>query len=94
MKKHININHGLLLEVDGSLPPIFAKSETIGNIKIIISHHLYIFERYDFSPNLEDVPQKISLPRPSEVFNNFGWKFKMNALRDLKLGQKLPPIKI
>ena len=38
------LNHGFLLEVDGSLPPIFAKSATIGNIKIIISHHFYIFE--------------------------------------------------
>ena len=50
--------HGLLLEVDGSLPPIFAKSETIENIKIIITHHLYIFKRYAFSQNLEDVPKK------------------------------------
>ena len=44
--------------------PDFFKSETNGGIKNIISYHLKIIKRCVFSPNLEVVAQKISLPRP------------------------------
>ena len=51
----------------GAAQPDFLKSETNGGIKNIISHHLKIIKRCVFSPNLEGVAQKISLPRPWEV---------------------------
>ena len=51
----------------GAAQPDFLKSETNGGIKNIISHHLKIIKRCIFSPNLEGVAQKISLPRPWEV---------------------------
>ena len=51
----------------GAAQPDFFKSETNGGIKNIISHHLKIIKRCVFSPNLEGVAQKISLPRPWEV---------------------------
>ena len=48
----------------GAAQPDFFKSETNGGIKNIISYHLKIIKRCVFSPNLEVVAQKISLPRP------------------------------
>ena len=42
----------------------FFKSETNGDIKIIITHHLYIYKSCVFTQNLEGVTPKISLPRP------------------------------
>ena len=50
--------------VYGAAQPDFFKSETNGGIKNIISYHLKIIKRCVFSPNLEVVAQKISLPRP------------------------------
>ena len=48
----------------GAAQPDFFKSETNRGIKNIISYHLKIIKRCVFSPNLEVVAQKISLPRP------------------------------
>ena len=48
----------------GAAQPDFFKSETNGGIKNIISYHLKIIKRCVFSPNLEVVAQKISLPSP------------------------------
>ena len=48
----------------GAAQPDFSKSETNGGITNIISYHLKIIKRYVFSPNLEGVAQKISLPCP------------------------------
>ena len=48
----------------GAAQPDFFKSETNGGIKNTISYHLKIIKRCVFSPNLEVVAQKISLPRP------------------------------
>ena len=50
----------------------FFKSETSGDIKIIITHHLYIYKSCVFTQNLEGVTQKISLPCPWEVWNGQG----------------------
>ena len=55
------------IEMFGAAHTDFFKSETNGGIKNIISHHLKIIKRCVFSPNLEGVAQKISLPRPWEV---------------------------
>ena len=52
------------IDVYGAAQPDFFKSETNGGIKNIISYHLKIIKRCVFSPNLEVVAQKISLPRP------------------------------
>ena len=52
------------IEMYGVAQPDFLKSETNGGIKNIISHHLKIIKRCVFSPNLEGVAQKISLPCP------------------------------
>ena len=41
-----------------------AKSETTWDIKIITTHHLYIYKSCVFTQNLEGVTQKISLPCP------------------------------
>ena len=43
---------------------IFCNSCTIENIKKWSYYHLNIFKKYKFSQNLEDVAQKLSLPRP------------------------------
>ena len=43
---------------------IFCNSCTIENIKNWSYYHLNIFKKYEFSQNLEDVAQKLSLPRP------------------------------
>ena len=51
-------------EMYGAAQPDFFKSEVNGGIKNIISYHLKIIKRCVFSPNLEVVAQKISLPRP------------------------------
>ena len=47
-----------LLKHSGTLALIFSKLKTIRCIKIMIKYHLYIFERYVFSPNFEVVAQK------------------------------------
>ena len=52
------------VEMYGSAQPDLLKSETNGGIKNIISYHLKIIKKCVFSPNLEVVAQKISLPRP------------------------------
>ena len=52
------------IEMYGAAHMDFFKSETNGDIKIIITHHLYIYKSCVFTPNLEGVTQKISLPRP------------------------------
>ena len=52
------------IEMYSAAQPNFLKSEINGGIKNIISHHLKIIKRCIFSPNLEGVAQKISLPRP------------------------------
>ena len=41
--------------------------------------HFFNLERYEFSQNLEDVAQKLGLPRPSEVLDIFGRKSKFWA---------------
>ena len=38
--------------------------------------HFYNYEKYDFSPNLKGVAQKMDPPHPWEVFNVFGRKSK------------------
>ena len=38
--------------------------------------HFYNYEKYDFSPNLKGVAQKLDPPRQWEVFNAFGRKSK------------------
>ena len=38
--------------------------------------HFYNYKKYDFSPNLKGVAQKLDPPRPWEVFNVFGRKSK------------------
>ena len=38
--------------------------------------HFYNYEKYDFSPNLKGVAQKLDPPCPWEVFNVFGRKSK------------------
>ena len=60
------------IEMYGALHTDLAKSETTWDIKIIITHHLYIYKSCVFTPNLEGVTQKISLPRPWEVWNGQG----------------------
>ena len=55
------------IEMYGAAQPDFLKSETNGGIKNINSHQLKIIKRCVFSPNLEGVAQKISLPCPWEV---------------------------
>ena len=52
------------IEMYGAAHMDFFKSETNGDIKIIITHHLYIYKSCVFTPNLECVTQKISLPSP------------------------------
>ena len=52
------------IEMYGAAHMDFFKSETNGDIKIIITRHLYIYKSCVFTPNLEGVTQKISLPRP------------------------------
>ena len=52
------------IEMYGAAQSDFFKSETNGGIKNITSYHLKIIKRCVFSPNLEVVAQKISLPRP------------------------------
>ena len=42
---------------------IFLNSK-LGAVAKIKFHHLYISIRYDFSPNLKVIAQKMSLPRP------------------------------
>ena len=56
--------HVQAIEMYGAAHMDFFKSETNGDIKIIITHHLYIYKSCVFTPNLEGVTQKISLPRP------------------------------
>ena len=51
-------------EMYGAAQPDFFKSDTKGGIKNTISYNLKIIKRCVFSPNLEVVAQKISLPRP------------------------------
>ena len=41
--------------------------------------HFYNYEKYDFSPNLKGVAQKLAPPRPWEVFYVFGGKSKFWA---------------
>ena len=48
----------------GAAQPDFFKSETTGDIKIITTHHLYIYKSCVLTQNLEGVTQKISLPCP------------------------------
>ena len=52
------------VEMYGAAHKDFFKSETNGDIKIIITHHLYNYKRCVFSTNLEGVAQKMNLPRP------------------------------
>ena len=59
-------------EMYGALHTDLAKSETTWDIKIIITHHLYIYKSCVFIPNLEGVTEKISLPCPWEVWNGQG----------------------
>ena len=56
----------------GAAQPDFFKSETTWDIKIITTHHLYIYKSCVFTQNLEGVTPKISLPRPWEVWNGQG----------------------
>ena len=73
----------------GAAQPDFLKSETNGGIKNIISHHLKIIKRCIFSPNLEGVAQKISLPRPWEVWNGQGHGSTIFQAIPIKLCEKL-----
>ena len=61
------INQVQAVEIQRAAHKDFFKSETNGDIKIIITHHLYNYKRGVFSTNLEDVAQKIRLPDPTEV---------------------------
>ena len=61
---HLVPNQVQAIGMYGAAQPDFFKSETNGGIKNIISYHLKIIKRCVFSPNLEVVAQKISLPRP------------------------------
>ena len=49
--------------------------------------HIYNSERNEFSPNLEDVAQKLDLPRTFDVLETFGGKSKSKAPRASKLGK-------
>ena len=60
------------VEMYGAAHTDLAKSETTWDIKIIITHHLYIYKSCVFTQNLEGVTQKISLPCPWEVWNGQG----------------------
>ena len=64
---HLSCMHTIIqvqaIGMYGAAQPDFFKSETNGGIKNIISYHLKIIKRYVFSPNLEAVAPKISLPR-------------------------------
>ena len=78
----------------GAAQPDFFKSETAWGIKIIITHHLYIFKRCVFTPNLEGVTQKISLPRPWEVWNGQGRGSVIFQTILFKFCEKLTSLKI
>ena len=56
--------------------------------------HFYNLERYEFSPNLKGVAQKMDLPRPFEVLNVFGRKSKSNAPKTFKFSTKKVPIEV
>ena len=73
----------------GAAQPDFFKSETNGGIKNIISYHLKIIKRCVFSPNLEVVAQKISLPRPWEVSNGQGRGSTIFQAIPIKICEKL-----
>ena len=45
-------------------------------IFVVIFQVVSNLARNEFSPNLEGVAQKMDLPRPFEVLEVFGWKFK------------------
>ena len=66
------VNQVQAVEMYGALHTDLAKSETTWDIKIIITHHLYIYKSCVFTQNLEGVTQKISLPCPWEVWNGQG----------------------
>ena len=50
--------------------------------------HIYNSGRNEFSPNLEGVAQKLDMPRPFDVFDTFGGKFKSKAPSALKFCTK------
>ena len=77
------------IEMYGAAQPDFFKSETNGGIKNIISYHLKIIKRCVFSPNLEVVAQKISLPRPWEVSNGQGRGSTIFQAIPIKICEKL-----
>ena len=68
----ISLNQVQATDMYGAAQPDFFKSETTWDIKIITTHHLYIYKSCVFTQNLEGVTQKISLPRPWEVWNGQG----------------------
>ena len=74
--KHLQICHSpaqvQAIGMYGAAQPDFFKSETTWDIKIITTHHLYIYKSCVFTQNLEGVTPKISLPRPWEVWNGQG----------------------
>ena len=63
-KSRVKLGQVQAIEMYGAAHMDFFKSETNGDIKIIITHHLYIYKSCVFTPNLEGVTEKISLPRP------------------------------
>ena len=63
--------------MDGTLTLFFANS----------GPHFYNLERYEFSPNLKVVDQKLGLPRPSEV-KRFGWEIQILGTYNLHIRYK------
>ena len=55
-----------------------------------ITLKFYYNERFEFSPNLEGVAQKLGLPRPFEVLDAFGRKFIFWALMNFFCTKRVP----
>ena len=72
------LSQGHLMKWTGHSTLILSNPEPL-EISLSKLQHFYNYEKYDFSPNLKDVAQKLCPPRPLEVFHVFGGKSKFWA---------------
>ena len=69
------LSQGYLKKWTGHSMLILPNSKPV-EISLPKFQHFYNYKKYDFSPNLKGVAQKLDPPRPLEVFYTFGGKSK------------------